>query len=227
VTKLQSLRVRTGALALLASGVLTVIGLYMRGPIVNQAVDPLRFSQLATAATHVPAWSLLLPSLVIQMYGFYGLYLILAGTRMERISFAGLLLTIAGNAFFLPFVGILAFISPAAGRLYLAGKPEVMTLVNEGLGSAFATPFFAGSALLLLVGALLFSWAIWRSGSLPRWSSVPFAIHALFVTFVAPMAYVLEFTGGVLLLISVAWIAWAMWKESAPGAQAPGERVSA
>lgn len=213
----RNFRIRLGALCFLASGILSLVGLLLRGPIIDQAVNPEAFSQAAVSSRHVMAWSLLLPSLVVQLFGFMGVYAFLAGSKVDKWAFHGMWMSVAGNGLFLPFAGIIAFITPAVSELYLAGQPEAIDIANAGLAGAFALPFFILSALLLLVGSIVLGVAIWKSGSLPKWSAVPYVIHALFLTFVAPFAYALELTGGVLLLWSTAWIAWAIWQQTKSG----------
>lgn len=210
----RNFRIRLGALCFLASGILSMVGLIVRGPIIDQAVNPEAFSQAAVSSRHVLAWSMLLPSLVIQMFGFMGVFAFMARTKADRWAFHGMWMSVAGNGLFLPFAGIIAFITPAVARLYLAGQPEVIDIANAGLAGGFAMPFFILSAALLLIGSIAFSVAIWISGTLPKWSAVPYAIHALMLTFVAPFAYPLELTGGVLLLLTTAWITWAIWKQT-------------
>jgi hypothetical protein len=203
-----------GALCFLASGILSMVGLILRGPIIDQAVQPEAFSQAAVSSRHVMAWSLLLPSLVVQMFGFMGVFAFLSRSKGDRWAFHGMWMSVAGNGFFLPFAGIIAFITPAVAKLYLEGRPEVIDIANAGLAGGFAMPFFILSAALLLVGSIAFGVAIWVSGTLPKWSAVPYVIHALMLTFVAPFAYPLELSGGVLLLLTTAWITWAIWTQT-------------
>jgi hypothetical protein len=221
MTGQDAFRIRLGALALLASGVLSAVGLYLRGPIIDQATRPEAFSQAAVSPFHMAAWSLLLPSLVIQCFGFLALYAVVAHTPLDRLGFWGMVLSIAGNGLFLPFSGIIAFISPPVGQLYLGGQTNAIEIVNAGLAGLFAAPFFIGSALLLLVGSILVGLLLWRAPNLPRWTAIPYVLHALCLTFIAPYSYPLEFTGGILLLVSTAAIAWAIWQQTAQATSAP------
>jgi hypothetical protein len=43
---------------------------------------------------------------------------------------------------------------------------------------------------------------------------LPYAIHSIFIGFVAPLSYALEFTGGLLLLVSTAGIARDIWRQT-------------
>ena len=206
-------RIRAGALALFVSGVLTAVGLYLRGPnMVDITADTQRIIDMASSSQHILAQIFLMPNLVIQIFGFWGLYAFLANTSVDRPAFWGAVLCIAANAFFLPFAGIVAFITPAVADLYLQGNSEVIQVYHQGLYSPFARPFLAGSAVLILAGALLFAVAIWRSGSLPKWAAVLFFLHAIGIGPAAEFSYPIEYTGALLLLVSTAAIAWGMWR---------------
>jgi hypothetical protein len=213
-------RIKAGAWCLLASGVLTFAGLLLRGPIIDPSTQARAFATVTASSQHVWAWSLLLPSLVIQLYGFLGLYTFLADTPQHRWALAGAVLSVAGNGLFLPFAGIIAFVTPAVARLYLDGNPAVIHIAAEGLAGTFATPFMMASALFLLLGSIFFGIAIWRSRRLPKGAAIPYVVHSLLIGFVAPHSYALELTGGVLLLWSTAWIAGTIWQ--AVGSVQPG-----
>ncbi len=207
-------RIRAGAVALFASGVLTAVGLYFRGPILDIATETEAFMRAASSPSHFLAQTILLPNLVIQLYGFWALYAFLAHTSVDRPAFWGAVLCIAANGFFLPFAGIIAFISPPVANLYLQGNTEVIQVFDLGLRSAFAVPFLAGSAWLLLLGTLSFSIAIWRSNTLPRFAAVLFFLHSIGIGLGAPFSYALEYTGAFMLLVSATWLAWAIWRET-------------
>lgn len=196
---------------LLLSGALTVIGLYLRGPIIDPAIDMEAFSRSAVSPKFAAAWWLLLPSLCIQCYGWAALYVAFKDTPHGRLAFWAVILSVAGNLLFLPLVGVIAFITPEVGRLWLAGVPQVAGIAEAGLGGPQALPFMIGSAALLLIGSVLMGTLLWRAPGLPRWTAIPYVYHALALTFVAPFAYPLEIMGGVVLLITSAAIARSVW----------------
>lgn len=208
--------INVGAWCLIASGILTLVGLLLRGPIIDHSIQPRAFAMAAASSQHVWAWSLLLPSLVIQLYGFLGLHAFLAETSQHRWASAGVVLSVAGNGLFLPFAGIIAFVTPVVAKLSLDGNGAVIQIAAEGLTGTFATPFLLASALFLLLGSTFFGIAIWRSQSLPKWAAVPYAVHSLLIGFVAPHSYLLELTGGGLLFWSSAWIAWRILRSTHP-----------
>ena len=219
MNKRDVFRIRCGAAALFASGLLTAVGLYLRGPnLVDITTDTQRIIEVASSSQHILAQAFLMPNLIIQIFGFWGLYAFLANTSVDRPAFWGAVLCIAANALFLPFAGIVAFIAPPVADLYLQGNTEVIQIYHQGLYSAFARPFLAGSALLILVGALFFAVAIWRSDRLPKWAGVLFFLHAIGIGPAAEFSYAVEYTGALMLLVSTTWIAWAIWRETGPQA---------
>lgn len=208
-------RTQLGLLALVASGVLTVVGLLLRGPVLVGDVNPDAFFEDALSGRTRAALLLLLVGLVVQLYGFLGLYAALDSPPNERMALGGLVSSLAGNGLFLPFAGAFTFVLPALARLYQAGETEVVRVVTQGILGGPSLAFLIASATLLVVGSLLFAVALWRDGALPRWSALPYALHAPLVTFWAQIAYPAEFAGGVLLLAAALWIAWAVWRQSA------------
>ncbi len=73
--------------------------------------------------------------------------------------------------------------------------------------------FLFGSGLLLLgIGGVLAAAAVWRSGTLPRWSGVPFALgFALYIPqfFGSPAIRVAH---GLLVTAGCLWLAVVMWR---------------
>jgi hypothetical protein len=74
---------------------------------------------------------------------------------------------------------------------------------------------FAGGLLLLAAGAIMAAVAVWRSGTLPRWSAVPVALgFALFVPqFFGTSA--MRIAHGVLMAIGGVWLGLALWQARA------------
>lgn len=212
----DALRVRTGILFLLASGVFSTIGLPLRGPIVLPEDDPALWARVALMDTHDLAWALLLPSLVIQCFGFLALYAYVADTQQDGIAFWGAMLSIAGNGLFLPFAGILAFVDPAIAQLYQAGDTGVLAVASAGVQAPLSGALLALSGLLLLAGSILVSLLLWRSPLLPTWTALPYFYHALALTVLAPLSYAVERSGALVLLVVTIAIARAVWTHTRP-----------
>jgi len=209
-------RVRAGIALFALAGPLSLGGLLLRGPIVDQSVDPARWAAVASSSSFVAAWYLLLPSLVVQMLGFAALARFTENGPAGRAGFWGFVLGVLGNGLWLPSAGVLALASPSLAALHLAGDPGAVGVLNAALFGPAALPAMAVSAVGLLGGSLAFAWAIWRTPGLPRWAALPYALHALCLTFLAPLSYAVELTGGALLLVSSAAVALAVWRRSAP-----------
>jgi hypothetical protein len=85
-----------------------------------------------------------------------------------------MVITVLGNALFLPLQGVSTFSAPEEGQAVLAGLEEF-----EELPPIFANTVFGLTALLdivlLLVGNVLLGVAVWRSGILPKWAGAIWA----------------------------------------------------
>ncbi|MCL4791040.1 MAG: hypothetical protein KJ040_03210 [Gammaproteobacteria bacterium] len=211
-------------LCFLASGIISAVGLPLRGPIVLPGENPELWAEVAQLSTHDLAWAILLPSLVIQMFGFIALYAFVKDTREDGLAFWGAMLSIAGNGLFLPSTGILAFADPVIARLVQAGTTEALAISSSGIESGVGGVILAASGLTLLAGSLLITLLLWRSPLLPRWTAIPYLAHALALTILAPLSYTIERAGGILLLIVTVAITLSVWKHtgSATGADVPG-----
>lgn len=219
----NSRRIRVGILCLLASGVFSAIGLPLRGPIVLPGEDPAHWAEVALLPTHDLAWAILLPSLVIQLFGFLALYAYVKDTREDALAFWGMVLSIAGNGLFLPSTGVLAFADPEIARQVQAGHAGALAISSSAIESSLGGAILAASGLTLLAGSVLVTIVLWRSPLLPRWTAIPYLLHALSLTIVAPFSYAVEQAGGVLLLIVTVAITIAVWRGTrvaAAGAEA-------
>jgi hypothetical protein len=77
--------------------------------------------------------------------------------------------------------------------------------------------------LLLTLGDILFAIAIWRSGTLPRWAGVIYALGSVILSFQPVLPQIGLIIGGLVALIGGAWLAWAIWQQ----ASGSGARISA
>lgn len=77
-----------------------------------------------------------------------------------------------------------------------------------------AMTVFVIGLLLVAVAAVLAAIAVWRSGSLPRWSAVPLAalLATMLPQFFLPHAG--RIAWGVLVAIAALWLATALWRAS-------------
>jgi hypothetical protein len=152
-------------------------------------------------------------TLPLLLYGFQALYAFLAGTRVDRLAFTGMLLSIAGIALFVPFLGIFVFAAPVAARLYLNGQTQSISIISEATNPSNPVALAVGglSILFYVLGSITFSMAMWRSAKLPRWAAIAYTISTL-LSIIPHYVPALWFTGGILLLAAGTPIVRETWK---------------
>ena len=91
---------------------------------------------------------------------------------------AAMVLSIVGIALGLSVSGVVAYALPALGEAYLGGQEETaLTVVASIIAGTWGT-ISRLFVLLYSAGFILFGFAVWGSGTLPRWAGVLLAIHA-------------------------------------------------
>jgi hypothetical protein len=148
--------------------------------------------------------------------GALGLHQVLG----DRLSLRAAVVTWIGAGLTLPYYGAEDFgLNVIARRSLRDGAPALMELAEEFRYGPVAVTMFAGGLVLLGVGTVMAALAIWRSGTLPRWSGVPLALgFALFVPqFFGP--YPLRVAHGALILVGGLWTAAVLWRPDSPAAR--------
>jgi hypothetical protein len=204
-------RTRIGALSFPIAGVVAASAALVPGIGINPAVDPAGFAQ---AANYVGLANLVaIVSLVFLMFGFQALRAFLERNSVNRLAFAGMILSVTGLCLFLPFLGVFAFAGPVAGRLYLSGDLQAVSVISEATGTSNPAALAIGgvSVLFSVLGAILFSIAIWRSGKLPKWSAFAYAISAP-LNWTPHYVPVLWLLGGLFLFGAGFGITRGIWK---------------
>lgn len=114
------------------------------------------------------------------------------------------------TGYFLNFTGLAALIGIAFANNFIFSRLD--TAVIQELFSGPLLGLFIAVGVIYLVGALLFSTALWRVNYFSRViiflyavSSVPVAMPNVFPT-------VLTHIGGILLGLSIAWLGWQLWQ---------------
>ena len=136
-------------------------------------------------------------------------------TRAEPLAFAALVTWWIGAGLTLPYYGAEDFGLNAIARK-AAGQPvDLLDLVKAVRFSPVAATVFGLGLAGLGVAAVLAAVAMWRSGVLPRYSGVVFALgFALFIPqFYGPPA--VRVVHGVLTGIGCVWVAVALWTAKA------------
>ncbi|WP_326643709.1 hypothetical protein OIE67_23310 [Nonomuraea fuscirosea] len=148
--------------------------------------------------------------------GALGLHQVLG----DRLSLRAAVVTWIGAGLTLPYYGAEDFgLNVIARRSLRDGAPALMELAEEFRYGPVAVTMFAGGLVLLGVGTVMAALAIWRSGTLPRWSGVPLALgFALFIPqFFGP--YPLRVAHGALILVGGLWTAAVLWRPDSPAAR--------
>lgn len=208
-------KLRLGASALILSALLTLIGLLLRGPLITDVSDAQAFAESVASSNNLIAETFLPLSLIIQLFGFLGMYVYFDQPETQKTGFWGMVISILGNGLFLPFAGVFAFAMPIVGKLYLAGDASVIKVAEQTLGPGTGFAYLIASAFALTVGAVLFAVSMWRQ-ALPRWLPVIYVAQAFGLSFGASIGYAFEVTGGILLVIFSLVFGLKMWKLPSP-----------
>ena len=146
----------------------------------------------------------------IGLVGVLALFAVLATTDVRRLALRGLVLSVAGMTFIMTLFGAATFAQPAIGRAYLAGQ-QAAVAINSDLYDAPAVAVGLTGGLLYSAGAVLLGVALWRSGTLPRWTGPFYAVAVPLISIVGLVVGVAQPVGAVLIIVSGAWIAGTVW----------------
>jgi hypothetical protein len=163
--------IRTGLLALPVYGLLTFWSTLHPQP--DQDKDPEAWARFVSTPSYL--MSHLFGSIGGTILGVFALGAYLAKSRAGRLGMVATVMTVLGQALLLVIGGISTFATPAIGRAYLEGTKAAM---GVEFPSAMMPTFLVG-ILLALVGSVLLGVAIWRSGTLPRWSGIVWIASAV------------------------------------------------
>jgi hypothetical protein len=211
-------RVRLGLAALAVYGVLIAASIVVRGPFVDPSESPEPFARVA-GSPHFIAYSLVSTLAVfLGVYGFLALYARLArgDGAVERAAFRGLVLSL-GLVLLLPILGVYAFAGPPLAAFYRQDPQRAVDLAHA-VGSGWYLLTVLLQAVLYCAGSYFFGMAIWRSGTLPRWTGLFFILQGPMTQFVPLVSYAGEILGGLMLAASTVWIAWASARQVRRGA---------
>ena len=157
--------IRLGLLALPVYGLLTFLASLHPQP--DPSNDYEAWARFVTTNSYV--LNHLLGStlgLIFAIFGVFALGAYLAKGRTGRLGLVAMLITVTGNALFLMLIGVSAFAAPAQGQAYLAGIEEVAQL-DPGIADEAQAATFLVVIVLLFVGNMLLSVAVWHYRPLP------------------------------------------------------------
>jgi hypothetical protein len=204
-------RVRLGAASLMIAGILFVLYPAIR-PFSDE--KSLQGAAAFASAAWLLAHMLAMVGFMLVALGLLGLHIVLQETPAERLAFWALVVSVLGIGLTLPYYGGEAFGLHAIGQEALKEHNAALVGLADVVRGGPEAVMFALGLLLLAVGTIMAAAAIWRSGALPKWSGVPFAVaFALFI----PQFFgtqPIRVAHGLLIAAGCLWIAIGMWRQS-------------
>jgi hypothetical protein len=163
-------RNETGLLILVCAGLVFAFGdLLIPQENLLFAADkhPTAFANLVTTGDY-KMWAFRgFIGVLLEMFGTVTLYIILSKTKVERIAFWGLILSLCHHIIGFGVFAVAYYMFPAVGELILSGNTEVVKFVAIEGDLAI---LFASSLGVTLIGLGVMAVAITKSGVLPRMS---------------------------------------------------------
>jgi hypothetical protein len=202
-------RVRAGALALALAGLLFVA---------YPAVRPWHDENTAAGATQsmssnawVAAHFFAMVGFILLPLGLLALRTAVAPTRAEPAALVAAVLGWIGAGLTLPYYGAEDFGLHAIAGPHGQGV-DLLSLVKAVRYQPLAITIFGIGLILIAVSAIVAAVAVWRSGVLPKWSAVVFAVgFALYLPqFFGPPA--VRVGHGVLVAVGSLLLAAALWR---------------
>lgn len=206
---MSSVRVRLGALALAVAGVLFV--LY---PAIRPYSDEMSLQGAAAFASTgwIVAHVLAMLGFVLVPPGLVALYLTLRDIPAERLAFLAPVTAWIGVGLTLPYYGAEAFGLQVLGQEAIRQHSTAMLSLANDVRYGPGVFLFGPGLLLLGIGGIVAAAAVWRSGTLPKWSGVPFGLgFALYIPqfFGSPAIRVAH---GLLVTAGCIWLAVVIWR---------------
>ncbi|MBP2329948.1 hypothetical protein JOF56_010333 [Kibdelosporangium banguiense] len=206
MTNDSSLRTRPVPTRLAGAATVAAGAMFLLYPAVRPAGD----------AAEVVASGAWVASHFFAMIGFilvpFGLYALLQMTDDRRARYA-LVTSWIGAGLVLPYYGAEDFgLHVIAARAVREPNVGFTELAEAFRFDPLAAGMFAAGLILLAVAGVLAALAVWRSGTLQRWSGVPFAAGLLlfFPQFYTPAA--VRTAHGVLLAVGCVWLGMTLWR---------------
>jgi hypothetical protein len=206
-------RLRAGAIAFGLAALMSIPSVFSVHPPTDPAHNR-EFALGANSASFRLATSLGVYALTLVILGMFALYAIVARTRARRSALVGLVVFVVGAGCLLPGTGYATFMMPAAGILISQGHDqEVLLLFDQVFAEPGWIPVFLGG-ITYHIGLLVMSVAVWRSGTLSKWTAALLAAAALvgLATFMDVVA--LARVGAVLWIAAFTALAVDVWRNS-------------
>lgn len=204
-------RDRLGALAFAAAAVLFVLYPAVR-PWHDETTQAGAVASLGSGAWVASHLFAMLGFILVPL-GLLALRNAVGHTGSERLALTAAVTSWIGAGLTLPYYGAEDFGLYAVARAAADGAAIDVPAVAEAFRyQPVAVATFLVGLLALGAGAVLAAVAVWRSGTVARYSGIPFALgFALFIPqYFTPPA--VRIGHGVLVGIGCAWLAWELWR---------------
>lgn len=203
----SSSSVRLGALSLALAGILFFLYPALR-PYSNEA--SFQGAEAFASPFWILAHMLAVGGFILLALSLLGLYSALRHTPVRRLMAVALVVTWIGAGFTISYFGAEIFALHAIGQAAVSQQSIALLPLVNAVRYGPAIYVFAIGLLLLAVGPILVAIAVWRSGTVSRWSALLFALgFALYIPqfFGSPIIRVAH---GALVTIGCLWLAWSM-----------------
>jgi hypothetical protein len=223
--------IRAGLLALPLYGLLTFATTFDAQP--DQAKEPEAWARYVGSTsylvTHLFAAT---GGTILAIFGVFALGAYLSTGRSGRLGLAAMVTAAAGHALLMVPAVISTFATPAIAEAYLAGMKDVLTGVE--FHPAMMATYLIGLSLAF-VGNVLLGVAVWRSGTLPKWSgaiwaaSIPtfYLLGALLGIVTTGGSLLTQPVGALLMAIGGGWMVFsAMRRPTSAGAMSVSAQPS-
>ena len=205
-------RTQMGAVAFAIAGVLFAVYEVVAPRADETTLDgAAAWASAGWAIAHISA----IVGLILIPLGYGAIRGFLDGTPQERTAHLAAVIGYIGSGLTISYYGAEVYGLKAIGERAVAdGDPSLTDVGNDFRLDPTAMTIFAIGLLLIAVAAVLASIAVWRSGTLPRWSAVPLA--ALLVTMLPQyfLPHAWRIVCGALVAVSALWLAAALWRAS-------------
>lgn len=217
----QRARIRSDAAALAIAGVLFLVYESV-APRADQTT--LEGAQSWASARWSLAHIIAIVGLILIPLAWRSLRELLRGTNLEHIAYSAMTFGLLGAGLTISYYGAEVYGLKAIGERAVSDGDASLTEVADAfrMDSTAITVFAIGLALIALA-AILAAIAIWRSGTMPRWSAAPMAAAMVLYLphFYFPLS--LRIAWGALVTVSALWIALELWRAAGRTAESAAQ----
>jgi hypothetical protein len=205
----NSMPIRLAAIAMALSGILFVLYPTLR-PFSDEV--SLQGARAFASSNWILAHVFAILGFMLAALGLLGLFIAFQESKVGRLTLWGLVISWIGVCLTLPFYGAEVFGLHAIGQEAVRQQsPALLELANQiRFGSGFI--MIVTGLLLLGIGAVLIAVAIWKSGSTPKWSGIPFALGFLLYIPQYAASQPVRVMHGILLAAGCIWISAGLWQ---------------